>query len=61
MTSSFVSGYHILSNFEILYFFIDLSEIWLRGRMLGADSKSEMIFYIRGKYQAYIGHFLQFF
>ena len=27
--------------------------------MLGTDSKSEVIFYIRGQYQADIGHFLQ--
>ena len=32
----------------------------LRGQILGADSESEVIFYIRGQYQADIGHFLQF-
>ena len=60
MTSSFVSGYLILENFEILYFWTDLADIWLRGRILGDDSEPEMIFHIRGQYQAYIGHFLQF-
>ena len=32
----------------------------LRGQILGADSESEVIFYIGGQYQADIGHFLQF-
>ena len=26
----------------------NLAEIWLRGQVLGADSESEVIFYIRG-------------
>ena len=60
MASSFVSGYHILSNFELLYFWTDLAEIWLRGHIPGADPESEVILYIRGQYQADIGHFLQF-
>ena len=47
-------------NFEILYFWTDLVEIWLRGQILGVDSESEVTFYIRGKYQADLGHFLQF-
>ena len=47
-------------NFEILYFWTDLAEIWLRGQVLGVGSESEVIFYIRGQYQADIGHFLQF-
>ena len=34
--------------------------MWLRGQSLGADSDSKVIFYIRGQYQADIGHFLQF-
>ena len=38
----------------------DLAEIWLGGQILGADSESEVIFYIGGQYQADIGHFLQF-
>ena len=46
-------------SFEISKF-LDQSEIWLRGRILSADFKSEMIFYIRSQYQADIGHFLQF-
>ena len=58
--SYFVSAYHILRNFEILYFVTDLAKIWLRGQILGADSESEVIFYIRGQYQADVGHFLQF-
>ena len=29
-------------------------------QILGADSKSALTFYIRGQYQADIGHFLQF-
>ena len=33
---------------EILYLLTDLAEIWFRGRILGDDSESEMIFYIRG-------------
>ena len=60
MTSSFVSGYGILRNFEILYFWTDLAEIWLRDKILAADSESEVIFYIRGQSQANIGHFLNF-
>ena len=60
MTSSFVSDYGILWNFKILYFWTDLAEIWLRGQILGADSQSEVIFYIRDQCQADIGHFLQF-
>ena len=47
-------------NFEILYFWTDLAEIWLGEQILGADSESEAIFYIKGQYQADIGHFLQF-
>ena len=46
--------------FLILYFATDLAEIWLRGQVLGANSESKVIFYIRGLYQADIGHFLQF-
>ena len=54
MTSSFVSvsGLGILRNFEILYFWTDLFEIWLREQILGVDSESEVIFYIRSQYQA---------
>ena len=37
-------------KFEILYFRTDLDEIWLRRRILGADSESEMILHIRGQY-----------
>ena len=37
MTSSFDSGYRILRNFEILYFWTDLAEIWPGGQILGAD------------------------
>ena len=51
MTLSFVSGYHILYNFEILYFWTDLAEIGLRGRILGVAFESEMIFHIRGQYK----------
>ena len=40
---------------------MDLAEIWLRGQILRTDSESEVIFYIRGQYQAKMGHFLQFF
>ena len=40
---------------------MDLAKIWLRGQILGANSESEVIFYIRCQYQADIGHFLQFF
>ena len=47
-------------NFEILCFWTDLAAIWQRGRILGADSESEMIFCMGGQYQADIGHFLQF-
>ena len=43
MASYFVSGYRILSNFEILHFWTDLAEIWPRGQILGADSESEVI------------------
>ena len=60
MTSSFSQA---TVSFEISKFFISgriLDEIWLRGQILGADSESEMIFYIRGKHQADICHFLQF-
>ena len=49
-----------LKYFEILYFWTDLAEIWLRGQILRVDSESEVIFYITGQYQADIGHFLQF-
>ena len=42
------------------YFWTDFAEIWLRGQILGADCESEVIFYIKGQYQADIGHFLQF-
>ena len=52
LTSSFVSGYGILWNFELLYFWTDLVEIWLRGQILGADSESEVIFTL----EADIGH-----
>ena len=34
-------------KFEIFYLLTDLAEIWLRGRILGDDFESEMIFYIR--------------
>ena len=60
MMSSFVSDY---VPFEISKFFIsgrNLAEIWLRGQILGAAFESEVILYIRGQYQANIGHFLQF-
>ena len=57
MMSYFVSGYNILRNFEILYFWTDLAKIWLRGQILVADSESEVIFYIRDQHQADIGHF----
>ena len=60
MTSSFVLGYGILRNFEILYLWTDSAEIWLRGQILGADSESEVIFTLEVRYQADIGHFLQF-
>ena len=33
-----------ISNF--FYFWTDLAEIWRREQILGADSKSEVIFYI---------------
>ena len=60
MTSSFVSGYHITWNLELLYFQMDLAEIWLRRQIIDDGSESEGIFYIRGQYQGDIGHFLQF-
>ena len=47
-------------KFRILYFWTDLDEIWIREQILGADSKSEVILYIRGQYYADIGNFLQF-
>ena len=50
----------ILWNLELLYFWTDLAEIYLSGQTPSADSESEVIFYIRGQYQADIGHFLQF-
>ena len=31
----------------------------LIGQILGADSESEVIFYIKGQYKSDIGHFLQ--
>ena len=34
-------------KFEILYFWTDLAEIWLRGQILLADSESEVIKPIR--------------
>ena len=37
MTSSFVSGY----NIRILYFWTDVAEIWLRRKVVDADSKYE--------------------
>ena len=60
MASSFVSGYHILWNFKILYFWTDLAKIWIREQIVGADYESKVIFYIRCQYQANIGHFSQF-
>ena len=33
---------------------------FLGGQILGVDSEYEVIFYIRGQYQADIGHFMQF-
>ena len=60
MTSYFVSGYGILSNIENFYFWTDLAESWFRGQILGADSESEVIFYIRGQYHTDIGHILHF-
>ena len=39
---------------------MDMAEIWLRGQILNAISESKVIFYVRGQYQADIGHFLQF-
>ena len=60
MTSSFVSGYNILSNSK---FFIS-GGIWLKfgsGDIFwNQHSESGVIFHIRGQYQADIGHFLQF-
>ena len=50
MTSSFVSG---TISFEISKFFIS-GPIWLRGRIPGADSESEMTFYIRGQYWPFL-------
>ena len=47
-------------KFRNSLFLTDLAEIWLKGQILGADSEAEVIFYIRGQYQADIGHFLQF-
>ena len=60
MTSYFVSGYGILWNIENFYFWTDLAESWFRGQILGADSESEVIFYIRSQYQTDIGHILHF-
>ena len=40
--------------------FLDGFDILLRGKILGADSESEVIFYIRSQHRADIGHFLQF-
>ena len=53
----FVSHYHVLRNFKILYFWTDLAKIWLRAQTLAADSETEVVFYIRGQYQANNGHF----
>ena len=58
--SSFDSGFGILRNFEILYFWTNLTDIWLRGQILGLSFKSEAIFHIRGHYQADTGHILTF-
>ena len=33
---------------------------FLMGQILGADSESEVIFHIRGQYQANVAHFVQF-
>ena len=64
-TPNFVVFSSIMIKFGILiefdkYFWMDLADIWLRGQILGADSESEVIYYIRGQYQADIGQFLQF-
>ena len=37
-----------------------MGEIGLKGQILGVDSESEVIFYIRCQYHADIGRFLQF-
>ena len=45
---------------HILYFWTNSADSWLKERILAADSKFEAIFYIRGQYQANIGHFCNF-
>ena len=48
---------------EISKFFISgliWMKFWLSRQIIGADSESEIIFYIRVQCQADIGHFLQF-
>ena len=47
-------------RFRTFHFWTDLAEIWLMEQILGADSESEVMFHIRGQYQADIGHFFQF-
>ena len=54
------SGYCILWNFEIIYFWTDLVEGWLKGKIMSADFESGVIFYIGDQYQGHIGHYLQF-
>ena len=51
MTSFSDSGSCILQKFKFLYFWNDLAKIGLRGEILGTDSKSEAIYYIRGRFQ----------
>ena len=43
---------------QIRHFLTDLAQIWYRGLILAANSKSEAILWIRGLYHAEIGHFL---